>query len=133
LGSGVRMKIVAELLTWLVYAPFYLPVYLPFLISLNVRSKGWLEVRRSLQAASFAMFLVALLRPGRPHSPRPNFGDDVAGNIRGSEYHMAHDYWPDLFWEIGWIWGGGLLCTSLAVGIGCYLRTRRLRRQHQFA
>jgi len=90
------MKIIADLLTWLVYAPSYLPVYLPFLVSFAVKSKGWLEMRRSLQAASFAMFLVALLRPHRPHNPRPDFGDDVAGNIHGSEYYMAHDYWPDL-------------------------------------
>jgi hypothetical protein len=122
------MKIVAELLTWLVYAPFYLPVYLPLLVSFTVRSKSWLEVRRLLQGASFVMFLVALLRPARPHGPRPVFGDDVAGSMRGSEYYMAHDYWPDLFWEIGWIWGGGRLCVSLAVGLGWYLRGCRLRR-----
>ena len=132
MGCGIRMKIIAELLTWLVSAPFYLPVYLPFLVSFAVKSEDWLEIRRSLQAASFAMFFVALFRPDRPRT-RPDFGDDVAGNIRGSEYYMAHDYWPDLLWEIGWIWGGGLLCVALAMGIGYYLRMRRLRPPHQSA
>jgi hypothetical protein len=66
------------------------------------------------------------------HDPRQDFGDDVAGNIRASEYYLAHDFKPDLIWNVSWVWGGGLFCTTIACAAAWRLRARRVR-QVQFS
>ena len=121
------MSVVVAIIALIVYGLFYLPVYLPLLVSFFVRSSDRRELRLALRFPSLALFLMLLIRPERPHAPRPDFGDDVAGNIRGSEYYMAHDFKPDLIWNISWVWGGGLLLVMTACAVAWWLRARRVR------
>jgi hypothetical protein len=118
------MNLVVVVIALFAYGLFYLPVYLPLLVSLLVRPDRR-ELRISLRLASLALFLLLLIRPERHHEPRPDFGNDVAGNIRGAEYYMAHDFQQDLIWNISWVWGGGLLCVTIACAAAWWLRTRR--------
>ena len=65
-----------------------------------------------------------LILAARPRPARPDFGDDVAGNIRGSEYHLAHEFWPD----VAWTWGAGLSCLFLALVVGFFLSRQQSNR-----
>ena len=105
------------------YGVWYLPVYFPFVLSFFFRGADWCELRIALRIAPLlALFIYA----ARPRLPRVDFGDDVAGNIRGSQYYAA-EFWP----SVAWMWGGGLVCLLVALAVGFYLRARRQRSTHE--
>jgi hypothetical protein len=89
-----------------VFAIFYLPIYGPFLLSVTITSHRWRGLRWSLRAASLLAFIVRL----SGMSDRPDFGDDVAGNIAGASHNFA------------WTWGSGTACTLTALMLGLLLR-----------
>lgn len=122
------MKAFVLIFAIIVYGVIYLPVYLPFLSSFVLRAADWRELRASLRLASLGSLLTVLFRPERPHSPRPQFGDDVAGSMAGSQYYLAHDYTPDLLWDFCWIWIIPALYAAAAVFIGFRLRASRQSR-----
>ncbi len=95
-----------------VFALFFLPIYLPFLVSFALKTYDWRELRWSLRIASVVALFVSLSALGR----RPDYGDDVAGNIAGASYNFA------------WTWGGGLSCAVLGLIAGMGLRMIRRRR-----
>lgn len=118
------MSIVFFIFALLAYAVLYLPVYLPFLLGFVLRGPDRRELRIALRIASAVSIIVLLLRP-RP--TRPEFGDDVAGNMRGSQHYFTHEFWPD----VAWIWGTGLVCLLAAVAVASYFRGRRHRSTHE--
>ena len=87
-------------------AIFYLPIYGPFLLSFAITSHRWRGLRWSLRIAS----LVALIVRLSGVSDRPDFGDDVAGNIAGASHNFA------------WTWGSGTACALVALIVGVLLR-----------
>lgn len=95
------------------FAAFYLPVYLPFLVSLKVPLDKWRELKFALIIASaISLFLVL-------SAERPDFGNDVAGNFAGSAYNFKI------------VWGRGLLADLICVAIGFLaggIRKWRIRR-----
>jgi hypothetical protein len=108
------MNLLLLFVVLLLGAVFYLPVYLPFLISFAVKSKDWREVRWMLRIAVILnLFFVLTTAPGVRH----DFGNDVGGNIAGA----AHNF-PIAFM---WVWGGSLICTIIALVIGQMLRLKR--------
>jgi hypothetical protein len=106
------------------YAVWYLPVYFPFVLSFFFRGPNWRELRLALRGAPvLAIFIIA----ARPRPPRPEFGDDVAGSMRGSQYYFAHEFWPETLWT----WGAGFVCLLAALVVGFYLRARRQQSTHE--
>ena len=100
------------------YALFYLPIYLPVLLSFLFRSPQYRVMRIMLRVAPvLAIFILA----ARTRSPRPDFGDDVAGSFRGADYYSQHEFWPD----VAWTWGAGVSCLLVAFIVGW------LGRRHQ--
>jgi hypothetical protein len=89
-----------------VFALFYLPIYLPFLLSYFIRAHEWRGMRWSLRVGS--MLAVCIRISGM--SSRPEFGNDVGGNIAGAGHNFA------------WTWGSGLGCAFAAVIVGVLLR-----------
>jgi hypothetical protein len=87
-------------------AIFYLPIYGPLLLSFTITSHRWRGLRWSLRAAS----LVALVVWFSGMADRPDFGDDVAGNIAGASHNFV------------WTWGSGTACTLVALIVGLLLR-----------
>lgn len=85
---------------------FYLPIYLPFLLSFAIKPPEWRGLRWSLRVGSVLAFFIRL----SGISTRPDFGDDVAGNIAGAGHNIA------------WTWGSGVTCACGAVIIGLLLR-----------
>ena len=110
------MQIVTLLIGLVLFAIFYLPVYLPFLISFRVKSFDYREIKWALRVASAACLFLAVIPPS---GLRHDFGDDVAGNFAGA----AHNF-PIMF---GWIWGGGLACIGLCLLVGFIVRLIRRR------
>jgi hypothetical protein len=104
------MEIVPIILLVAFGAVFYLPVYLPFLISFKRKHS---EVRWALRVSSLVMFAVAIMP--LPGMMRDKTGQDIAGSFEAALHNI-----PIL---IAWIWGGGFLCHTLALIIG-----RRVRR-----
>lgn len=87
------MTILLIIVALIGYVVFYLLVYLPFVLSFLFRGSDRRELRIALRVAPvLAIFILA----ARTRPARPNFGDDVAGNIRGSEYYFTHEFWPDV-------------------------------------
>lgn len=92
-------------------ALFYMLVYLPLVLSFGFRTPNHRALRIALRVAPvFAVAALAL----RTQPPRPDFGDDVAGNIHGAEYYFANVFWPDFTWT----WATGLSCLLVALGFG---------------
>ena len=116
------MTILAAIIALLSYAVWYFPVYLPFLLSFLFRAPHWRSLRFVLRTAPIFGFIVLAART-RPQ--RPDFGDDVAGNIEGSNFYFAHEFWPD----IAWIWGTGLSCMVLALLVGFIVCRMQMRRE----
>ena len=87
-------------------ALFYFPIYGPFLLSFTITSHRWRGLRWSLRVAS----LVALIVWLSGMSDRPDFGDDVAGNIAGTSHNFA------------WTWGSGTICAVAGLIAGLLLR-----------
>jgi hypothetical protein len=87
-------------------ALFYLPIYLPFLLSFAIKSHEWRGLRWSLRIGSILALYIRL----SGMSARPDFGDDVGGNIAGASHNFV------------WTWGSGLGCALAAVVIGLLLR-----------
>ena len=113
------MQIVALILGLLLFASFYLPVYLPFLISFRVKSSDYREVRWALRLASAAcLFLAVIPPPGL----RYDFGNDVGGNFA----RAGHNF-PIMFARI---WGGGLACIGVCLLVGFIVRLIRHRRSN---
>lgn len=81
---------------------FYLPLYLPFLVSFAFKTPPWRGLRWSLRAASVAAVLIRAIGM----SGHPDFGDDVPGNLKGAALNFA------------WTWGSGAACTFLALIVG---------------
>ena len=93
------------------YALFYLPIYLPVLLSFLFRSPQYRVMRIMLRVVPvFALLILA----AQPRPTRPNFGDDVAGNFRGADYYWQHEFWPD----VAWTWGAGVSCLLAAFAVG---------------
>ena len=88
------------------FALFYLPIYLPFLLSFVIKAREWRGMRWSLRVGS----VLALCSSLSGMSSRPDFGDDVGGNIAGAIHNFS------------WTWGGGLACAFAAVLVGLLLR-----------
>ena len=110
------MQIVALIIGLVLFATFYLPVYLPFLISFRVKSPDYREVRWALRVASaVCLFLAVIPPPGLRH----DFGDVVGGNFAGA----AHNF-PIMF---TWVWGGGLACIGFCLLVGFIVRVVRRR------
>ena len=98
-------------------ALFYLPIWMPFVVSFFFKSSDWRELKLSLRVASIvALFFVFIDPPGLRH----DFGDDVAGNIAGATHNF-----PLVF---AWTWGGGLVCALVAVAVGRILCSARRRK-----
>ena len=89
-----------------VFAIFYLPFYLPFLLSFAIKAHEWRGLRWSLRVGSVLALFIWLFGM----SSRPNFGDDVGGNIAGATHNFA------------WTWGSGAACTFVALIVGLLLR-----------
>lgn len=87
-------------------AIFYLPIYLPFLLSFFIKSHDWRGLKWSLRTGSVMGFFIRLSGVSR----LPDFGDDVAGAIAGASHNFA------------WIWGSGVSCALVAVVVGLMLR-----------
>jgi hypothetical protein len=88
------------------FALFYLPIYLPFLLSFAIKAHEWRGLRWSLRVGSVLAIFIRL----SGMSSRPEFGDDVGGNIAGASHNFA------------WTWGSGVGCALAAVVIGLLLR-----------
>jgi len=88
------------------FAFFYLPIYLPFLLSFAIKAYEWRGMRWSLRVGSVLALFIRL----SGMSSRPNFGNDVGGNIAGASHNFA------------WTWGSGLACAFAAVLVGLLLR-----------
>lgn len=113
--------ILAILIAVIVSGVYYFPVYLPFLLSFLFRAPDRRAMKLALRVSPlFSMLILAV----RPRPARPDFGDDVAGNIRGAEYHLAHEFWPD----VAWTWGAGLSCLFLALVVGFFLSRQQSHR-----
>jgi hypothetical protein len=110
------MQILAIILGLAIFGVFYLPVYLPFLISFKIKSPDYREIRWALRITSAPSFFLALTPPP---GLRHNFGDDVGGNIAG----VVHNF-PIMF---AWVWGGGLACLACCLIIGFIVRAVRRR------
>jgi len=96
----------ALLLAVPVFAIFYLPIYLPLLVSFAFRAHEWRGLRWSLRVGSLLAFFIWL----SGMSSRPNFGDDVGGNLAGAGHNFV------------WTWGSGAACAFVAVVVGLLLR-----------
>jgi hypothetical protein len=96
----------ALLLAVPVFALFFLPIYLPFLLSFAIKSHEWRGLRWSLRVGSVLALFIRLCGV----SGRPDFGDDVAGNIGGASHNFA------------WTWGSGVGCALAAVIAGLLFR-----------
>lgn len=99
------------------FAVYYLPVYLPLLMSFFFTTTRQRKLRTALRIAP--LFAILILT-ARPRTQRPIFGDDVAGDMRGAEYYLAHEFWPDLVWT----WSAGISGLLLALLIG-FIANRR--------
>lgn len=111
-----RMQIVLVILTAVLFALFYLPVYMPFLLSFRLKSPDWREVRWALRAGAAACLFIALIPPP---GFRDDFGDDVGGNFAGA----VHNF-PIM---LAWVWGGGLACNGICLVTGFVVRAYRRR------
>ena len=90
----------------------YSPLYLPFVLSFFIKAKEWQALRWSLRMASAAaLYLWAVAM-----EKRPDFGNDVAGNIAGACYNTK------------WVWGSGMACILVALVLGLVLRAIRFPR-----
>lgn len=85
---------------------FYLPIHLPFLLSLFIRTREWRGMRWSLRVGSV---LAVFIRLSGVSSP-VDFGDDVAGNAAGAIHNFV------------WTWGSGAGCALAAAIVGLLLR-----------
>ena len=113
------VKIVVIIIALIGYGMYYLPVYSPFLLSFLFRAPHQRALKIALRVAPlFSMLILA----ARPRPPRPDFGDDVAGNIRGAEFHFAHEFWR----EVAWTWGSGISCLLFALFVG-FIMSRQHR------
>ena len=99
---GIAVFTVPALLAIPVLALFYLPIYLPLLLSLLVKSNDWRGMRWSLRASTVAALLVWF----SGNVGRPDFGNDVAGNLAGA----IHNFY--------WTWGGGVACALVSGVVG---------------
>jgi|SRR6185369_1474576 len=110
------MQIIFFIIAAALFAIFYSPVYLPFIISFKVKSPDYREVRWALRIASAACLLLAVIPPP---GLRHDFGDDVGGNFAGA----VHNF-PIM---VAWIWGGGLACIACCLAAGLTVRWIRRR------
>ena len=88
------------------WAFFYAPIYLPFLISFAIKAPVWRGMKWSLRLASAAAFFIRLAGM----SGRPSFGSDAPGSIAGASHNFE------------WTWGPGVVCALVAVIVGLLLR-----------
>jgi hypothetical protein len=100
----------------LVGATFYLPVYLPFLLTFKAKDA---ETKWSLRISSLAVLALAIIPP--PGLVKDTTGQDIAGSLAAASHNS-----PVL---VAWIWGGGLVCHILGAVIGRLLRRKRIRRE----
>jgi len=107
----------AFVILFLLIAMFYTPVWLPFLISFRVRSPDGQELKWCLRTASLVSLCLCLGTPTWGH----DFGDDVAGNLKGASQNF-----PRL---VAWTWGGGAASAAAALVTAACLRRARLRRE----
>ncbi len=91
---------------------FYTPLYLPFFISFAAPVPEWRGLRWSLRLAT----LIAIVLWLDAMSRRPNFGNDVGGNIAGASHNFM------------WVWGSGIGCALVALIIGLLLHAVRVER-----
>jgi hypothetical protein len=96
----------------LVGAIFFLPIYLPFVLSFLIKSEDFREVRIALRFGSILALVGALIAMGS----HKDYGDDVAGNLAGA----VHNFF--------WVWGIGLLSLAAALLLGLGVRRFRIRR-----
>ena len=68
----------------LVGAIFFLPIYLPFVLSFRIKSEDFREVRIALRLGSILALVGALIAMGS----RKDYGDDVAGNLAGAVHNL---------------------------------------------
>ena len=102
----------ASLLLLPLLAVFYLPIYLPFLLSFTIKAHEWRGLKWSLRIASIAAFSFRALAM----LTRPDFGNDMAGSFAGAGYNLT------------WTWVSGGACAFVAVVIGLLLRGLHPRR-----
>ena len=99
------------IITAIVLAIFFLPVYSPFIFSFAFRSQDWRELRIALRPASaIAFFIVLGAVPACPY-----YGNDVAGSMRGALYNIIC------------IWGSGIISVGICVPAVICLRSVRKR------
>jgi hypothetical protein len=110
------VQIIHFIFVAVLFAIFYSPVHLPFLISFKVKSPGYLEIRWALRVASAGCLFLAVIPPA---GIRHDFGDDVGGNFAGAAHNL-----PIM---VAWIWGGGLACIASCLAAGFIVRWIRRR------
>lgn len=91
---------------------FYTLLYLPFLLSFSVTASAWRGLRWSLRIASISAVFIWLDAMSR----RPNFGNDVGGNIAGASHNFT------------WVWCSGIGCALVALLLGLLLHAVWLER-----
>lgn len=100
------MGVAATIVVLILVAIFFLPLYLPLLISFTFRGPDWKEVRWCLRGATAACVLLLL-----SVAPKPNqFGNDVGGNLAGAAANfpvLVAIVWVGgiCFWIAGWLLG----------------------------
>jgi hypothetical protein len=100
----------------IIWLLFYLPVYLPLLLSFLIKSPTLVELKWALRILSFVCLLIAIIPPP---GLRTDFGDDVAGSMAGARHNFP------LY--ISWFWGGSLYCAAFTIGAALLLKW--IRRQ----
>lgn len=95
-----------------VLAIFYLPIYLPLLLSFLIKSNEWRGMRWALRVSTIAALCIWF----SGNVGRPDFGNDVAGNIAGA----IHNFY--------WTWGGGVVCALVSGAVGLVLHEVHSRR-----
>jgi len=106
----------AAIFVLILLALFFLPTYLPLLVSFTFRGPDWKEVRWCLRGATVASVLLLLSVPSKPNQ----FGDDVGGNLAGAAANF-----PAL---VAIVWMGGICFWLAGWLLGLRLRSERHKR-----
>lgn len=99
------------------FAVFFLPIYLPFAVTFAMKSREWRGFKWSLRISSVPSLFFSIIAIGS----RPDYGNDVGGNLAGAIHNFA------------WVWGTGIFCTvvGLVVGAGVRFVRTKMRRSNQ--
>ena len=80
------MNIVTVGILIFIASTILLPIYLPFIISFTIRSDEWKAVRYALRIAP----LLSLFIWFGLMATSPDYGNDIAGNMRGAEQNIIY-------------------------------------------